>query len=93
MSAPTSPRLVTEIDEDMKSKINDVFDFVDKMKNKIESQYQRWYTLKEAAAYLRVSPQTLSNTLRDKIKPRKIKRIMVYDRHDLDRFWEAQSKN
>lgn len=91
MSGSTTPRLVTEIDEDMKSKINDVFDFVDKMKDKLESQYQRWYTLKEAAKYLRCSPVTLSNTWRDKITPKKKGRVMVYDRHDLDKFWEAQN--
>lgn len=92
MSGSTaSPRLITEVDQDTMTKINDVCDFVNKMRTQIESQYRRWYTLKEAADYMNVSTKTLSVSWREKIKPKVINRMLIYDRHVLDRFLEEQN--
>lgn len=85
-----SPRLVTELSEEQVVKMDATYDFVLQMRERITDQYQRWYTIKEAAKYLRVSRTTLTQALKDDIKPMRKGRNVVYDRDDLDAYWMKQ---
>lgn len=99
-SATAEPRQSTsrvkqvfEIDQDTMDKIESVFDFVESMRGKLENDSAFVLTAKQACKYIGVSKTTLTQTLRDKIKPIKKVGGLRYLRSDLEAYWlEAQKE-
>lgn len=88
----SSPKLVTEVPQEFVDKINTICDFVEKMKSRIEEPNKKWFKIKEAHQYLGVSRSTLTQTLKDTIIPKRKGKNVVYDRADLDAFWDSHEK-
>lgn len=86
----SSPEVFYKVPEEMKAKIDETHDFVITMKSRIEQQFKRWLSPKEASAYMGVSQSKLTGRLKNKIKPIKDPdaRTVKYDVKDLDKYWE-----
>lgn len=68
-------------------------DLAERLGDKItESKNERWLTSKQAAKYLKVSKSHLLRNLRDQIGCSELGRVIVFDKHDLDKFWEQRKK-
>lgn len=85
-----SPEVYFKVPQNLKEKIDETHDFVLKMKDNIASQYQRWFKIKEAAQYMRISRSTLTTTLKEQIKPSRVGKSVVYDRVDMDAYLESK---
>lgn len=82
-----SPKLVHEVSDEFMQKVDSVIDFINENRNRIDTQFKRWFTPREAAAHIGVSHSQLVQHLTEKIPPIKDGKKVVYDREDLDRYW------
>lgn len=89
----SSQRIVSEVPQETIEKIDRIIHFVEKHEGDIKEKYQRWYNAKEAAKYLRVSLSHLMSNLKDEINYSRQGRTLVFERADLDAYWETRKMN
>ena len=86
LSFPESTEVNYKVPESLVEKLDEVLDFINLTKARLEENTERWLKPKEAAKYLKVSENCLMRDLKHIIGYSRTGRMIQFDKQDLDEY-------